>query len=74
MTPDRLGLMDLLGNLWELVLDCAGTATNCNRYAAAGGAFTTSFATVREFPVASVAAGRRDQNIGFRIVREVAGE
>jgi formylglycine-generating enzyme required for sulfatase activity len=73
-TPSELGLYDLIGNVWEWRADCrdiAGDGRECRKRWVSGGAFTTRRSVALTLPGAALAAGTRDRNIGFRVVRDL---
>ena len=73
--PSELGLYDLIGNVWEWTADCRDGAAHggsaCRTRGVRGGGFTTRRAVALTLPRAPLAAGTRDRNIGFRVVRDL---
>jgi formylglycine-generating enzyme required for sulfatase activity len=83
-SPNRFGLYDVLGNVWEWVEDCYepdltrrrrdGTAVTsrapCDRVLR-GGSYATTSNGVRLAARASYPQDRRSPNFGFRVVREL---
>jgi formylglycine-generating enzyme required for sulfatase activity len=69
------GLYDLLGNVWQWVDNCGGTAAAgalCEHPAQVrGGAFTTRRGVVASLPSGELAPDVRDSNIGFRVARDL---
>ena len=83
-SPNRFGLYDVLGNVWEWVEDCyvadlsrrredetAVTSQPSCRRVLRGGSYATSPVGVRLAARASYPEDRRSPNIGFRVVREL---
>jgi formylglycine-generating enzyme required for sulfatase activity len=85
-SPNRFGLYDVLGNVWEWVEDCydpdltrrrrdgsaISSAAPCDRVVR-GGSYATAPDGVRLAARASYPQGRRSSNFGFRVVRELDG-
>ncbi len=81
--PNPFGLFDMHGNVWEWTADCwndthAGAPTNgsarggaCVRRVLKGGAFNTGGWRLRSAHRIGKDAGAREQEIGFRVVRDL---
>ena len=84
-SPNRFGLYDVLGNVWEWTEDCwneryvqapndgsAWMAGDCGRRVVRGGAWNTQPGQVRVAVRDGVRTGTRSNNLGFRVVRQLA--
>jgi len=71
--PGTYGLFDLLGNVWQWVdCDTVRSGVPCGSPAhVRGGAFSTRYAVVESLPTGTLSPITRDNNIGFRVAREL---
>ena len=75
--PNGFGLFDMVGNVWELTADCGGSdsgksaSKSCAERVVRGGSWANSAAAVRVTQRLSVRADIREDNIGFRMARDL---
>jgi formylglycine-generating enzyme required for sulfatase activity len=80
--PNRFGLYDVLGNVWERVEDCyhvgysgapgdgsPWTSRSCRKHVLRGGSWASAPGDVRSATRGSAGAGARVKLIGFRVAR-----
>ena len=77
--PNGFGLFDMVGNVWEWTANCGGPSRESGEDASAtcahrivrGGSWANSAAAVRVTQRLSVPADIREDNVGFRVVRDL---
>ena len=82
--PNRFGLFDMIGNVWQWVEDCASdgytrapshgealTSGDCDRHIARGGSWFHDFTMARSASRVADQADFRIADIGFRVARDL---
>ena len=70
--PNAFGLYQMNGNAWELTSDCADA--QCTAHLARGGSFQSVPGELRAANRFAVADGRRRDDMGLRVVRDLRAD